>query len=322
MSPDYLLGLKINLSESMGVKNKLIWMLSSLVVLCITIYLLRLEALGWYFWHAYKHQDHVQTQSLDLKSYQVEIDGMAISDLENASGFTYNSKRNTLFTVLNQESQIVEIDLKGKVIRKIHVTGVEDMEGITHIADNRYVIADERDNRLVLVTLDDDATDLNINNSPTLRLGINPAGNKNFEGVSWDDNNSRLLVVKERDPKFIMSVKGFFDAKVNQPLNIEIKKVENFEAAIKWSLRDLSSVTYHSKTGHLLLLSDESRLIKEYDEDGKAVGALALWKGFHGLRQHVPQAEGVAVGEDGRIYVMSEPNLFYVFKHELSKTHN
>ena len=306
----------------MGAKNKLIWILSSFVVLAVTIYLLKLEALGWYFWHAYKYQDHSQTQSLSLKDYQVEIDGMAIPDLENASGFTYNSKRNTLFTVLNKESQIVEIDLKGKVIRKIHVMGVEDIEGITHITDNRYVIADERDNRLVLVTLDDDAIDLDIKNSPILKLGINPAGNKNFEGVSWDDNNSRLLVVKERDPKFIMSVKGFFDAKVNQPLNIEIKKVENFESAIKWSLRDLSSVTYHSKTGHLLLLSDESRLIKEYDEDGKAVGALALWKGFHGLRRHVPQAEGIAVGEDGRIYVMSEPNLFYVFKPGSSKLHN
>ncbi len=288
-------------------------------MLCGTLYYFKLEALGWYFWHAYKYQDPAQTQSLDLKNYQVEIDGMAIPDLENASGFTYNSKRNTLFTVLNKESQIVEIDLKGKVIRKIHVTGVDDMEGITHVADSRYVIADERDNRLVLVTLDDAATELNIKDSPILRLGLNPAGNKNFEGVSWDDNNSRLLVVKERDPKYMMSVKGFFDAKANQPLNITINKIDDFESAFKWSLRDLSSVTYHSKTGHLLLLSDESRLIKEYDEAGKAMGALALWRGFHGLHHHVPQAEGIAVGEDGRIYVMSEPNLFYVFKPSASK---
>jgi uncharacterized protein YjiK len=79
-------------------------------------------------------------------------------------------------------------------------------------------------------------------------------------------------------------------------------------------MRDLSSVTFHSDTGHLLLLSDESRLIKEYDEDGKALRALALWKGFHGLKAHVPQADGIAVGPDKSIYIMSEPNLFYVFK--------
>ncbi len=295
-------------------KNKRMWLLLFLFLLCAAVYQFKLEALGWYFWHAYKHQDPAQTQSLDLKNYQVEIDGLAIPEMENASGFTYNSERNTLFTVLNKESQIVEIDLKGKVIRKVQVTGVDDVEGITHIADNRYVIADESDNRLVLVTLDDDVTELTIKGSPVLKLGLNPDGNKNFEGVSWDDNNRRLLVVKERDPKYIMSVKGFFDAEVGKSLNIVISKIESFESAFKWSLRDLSSVTYHSKTGHLLLLSDESRLIKEYDEAGNALSALALWKGFHGLRQHVPQAEGIAVGEDGRIYIMSEPNLFYVFK--------
>jgi uncharacterized protein YjiK len=219
-----------------------------------------------------------------------------------------------LLTVLNKESQIVELSPTGKIIRKINVAGVDDMEGITHLDHERYVIADERDNRLIEIKLDADATSLDATHAMKLRLGINPAGNKNFEGVSWDDNNNRLLVAKERDPKYIMSVKGFFNAPEGVPLDIEIKQVAAFDAAIRWSLRDLSSVTYHSETGHLLLLSDESRLIKEYDDDGKAIGALALWRGFHGLKHHVPQAEGIAVGPDGRIYIMSEPNLLYVFK--------
>jgi uncharacterized protein YjiK len=283
--------------------------LTIVIILITAIYYFHLEALGWYFWHASKPVD-----GLNLKSYQVEIDGLPITGLENASGLTFNTERNTLFTVLNKESQIIEVDVRGKVLRKIDVSGVDDMEGITHLSDNRYVIADERDNRLLEVTLDDDATQLDATHSKKLRLGINPSGNKNFEGVSWDDNNNRLLVAKERDPKYILSVTGFFNAPADVPLDIQIKQVEAFDAAIRWSLRDLSSVTYHSETGHLLLLSDESRLIKEYDESGKAIGALALWRGFHGLKHHVPQAEGIAVGPDGRIYIMSEPNLLYVFK--------
>lgn len=278
----------------------------------MAVYALKLEAIGWYYWHAFKNSH--DTKALNLKDYQVEIDGLVIPELKNASGFTHNAKTNTLFTVLNQESQIVELGLNGQVIRKIHVTGVDDMEGITHIADNRFVVADERDNRLILMMIDDDSTEINANNSPKLKLGINPSGNKNFEGVSWDDQHQRLLVVKERDPKYVMSVTGFFEADTSKPLNIEIKKIEAFESAIKWSMRDLSSIAYHSETGHLLLLSDESRLIKEYSEEGKAVGALALWKGFHGLKESVPQAEGIAVGPDGQIYIMSEPNLFYSFK--------
>lgn len=298
-------------------KSKFFWIFVSTFLLIIAVYVLKLEAIAWYYWHAFKNPH--ETHSHNLKDYQVEIDGLVIPELKNASGFTHNAKTNTLFTVLNQESQIVELDLNGQVIRKIHVTGVDDMEGITHIADNRYVIADERDNRLILVIIEDDSVDIDVRNAPKLKLSINPSGNKNFEGVSWDDNHQRLLVVKERDPKYVMSVTGFFEAEIGKPLNIEIKRIEAFETAIKWAMRDLSSIAYDNGTGHLLLLSDESRLIKEYSEDGKAIGALALWKGFHGLKEHVPQAEGITVGSDGRIYIMSEPNLFYSFKPQTIK---
>ena len=293
-------------------KNKRRWLLALLILIFTGIYYFRLEALAWYYWHNYHSSAITHTKTLDLKNYQVEIDGLAIPDLTNASGFTYNTRSNTLFTVLNKESQIIELSLTGKVIRRVHVTGVSDMEGITHIAENRYVIADESDNRLVQVTLDDTATSVDVTQAPKLSLGLNVTSNKNFEGVSWDGKNKRLLVVKERDPKYILSAQGFFEASAGEPWSI--KRLNEYDAAIKWSLRDLSSVTYHDETDSLMLLSDESRLIKEYDEHGRAVGALALWKGFHGLKQHVPQAEGIAIGPDGSIYIMSEPNLFYVFK--------
>ncbi|MDP3211155.1 MAG: SdiA-regulated domain-containing protein [Methylotenera sp.] len=303
----------INHYLHMSQKNKRRWLFALLILIFANIYYFRLEALGWYVWHNNQSASTLPAKTLDLKNYRVEIDGLSIPDLANASGFTYNTRSNTLFTVLNKEAQIIELSLTGKVIRRVDVTGVSDMEGITHVAENRYVIADESDNRLVLVTMDDDATSIDVTNAPKLKLGLNFTSNKNFEGVSWDGKNNRLLVVKERDPKYILSVQGFFEAKVGEPL--EIKRLDKYDAAIKWSLRDLSSVTYHDETGSLVLLSDESRLIKEYDEHGHAVGALALWKGFHGLSRHVPQAEGIAIGPEGSIYIMSEPNLFYVFKH-------
>lgn len=288
------------------------WLLVATALLCLIVYVFRLEALLWHAWH--NHQPNTAKDALQLKHYGVAIHGLPILSLKNASGLTFNPVRNTLFTVLNQESKIIELDTQGRVVRQVDVTGVDDMEGITHVAGNRYVIADERDNRLILIHLTDGATTLDVTHAPKLKLGMNAAGNKNFEGVSWDDVNKRLLVVKERDPKYILSVTGFFEADMTQPLNVEIKRIEAFDRATQWSLRDLSSVTYLDDSGHLLLLSDESRLIKEYDEHGQALGALALWKGYHGLADHVPQAEGIAVGTDKSIYIMSEPNLFYVFK--------
>lgn len=81
----------------------------------------------------------------------------------------------------------------------------------------------------------------------------------------------------------------------------------------KLFLSDLSSLTTDVVSGHLLLLSDESRMVVEYSPDGQALSMLGLRRGFHGLSRTVPQAEGLAIDSQRRIYVVSEPNLFYRF---------
>jgi uncharacterized protein YjiK len=77
---------------------------------------------------------------------------------------------------------------------------------------------------------------------------------------------------------------------------------------------DLSSLQYDERSGHLLALSDESRLILELDVDGRPLSTLSLSKGRQGLQKTVPQAEGIAMDDDSTMYLVSEPNLFYVFK--------
>jgi len=79
-------------------------------------------------------------------------------------------------------------------------------------------------------------------------------------------------------------------------------------------VRDLSSLQYDEQTGHLLALSDESRLVIELDGDGQPLSSLSLRAGRHGLEHDVPQAEGIAMGPDGTLYLVSEPNLFYLFR--------
>jgi len=55
--------------------------------------------------------------------------------------------------------------------------------------------------------------------------------------------------------------------------------------------------------------------VVELDIHGKAISTLSLEAGDHGLEADVPQAEGIAMGPDGTIYLVSEPNLFYVFRN-------
>jgi uncharacterized protein YjiK len=79
-------------------------------------------------------------------------------------------------------------------------------------------------------------------------------------------------------------------------------------------VRDLSSLQYDERSGHLLALSDESRLILELDVGGRPLSTMSISGGRQGLKKTVPQAEGIAMDDDGTLYLVSEPNLFYVFK--------
>ena len=78
--------------------------------------------------------------------------------------------------------------------------------------------------------------------------------------------------------------------------------------------RNLSALAVDPRTGHLLALSDQSKLLLELDSAGKPVSSLSLFAGRHGLSRNVPQAEGVASDNAGNLYLISEPNLFYVFR--------
>lgn len=286
-------------------------MISLVVGLFFTLYYFKAEALAWHLWHQMHIQKH---EGLQLSTYQVVIEGKRLGNYKNASGLTYSSATGTLFSVLNDINMIVELTPQGEPLREIVVTGAVDLEGITHVEGEYFVLADERDSRLALIKIAADTRTVAIDETKLLRLGINDRGNKNFEGVSWDSVHNRLIVVKERDPKYVLSVSGFYHPDNLQQHILEVERLKQFDHALNWALRDLSSVTYHAQSGHLFLLSDESKLLKQFDASGRTMGSLALWKNFHGLHNSVPQAEGVTIGEDGTLYIVSEPNLFYVFK--------
>ena len=295
-------------------KSKLLKVGVALVVLAAalsTLYVIKAEAVAWHLWHQFKNQDH---QGLNLTDYQVAIEGKKLADYKNTSGLAFNHETGTLFTVLNDQGLIVELSREGVPLREIQVHGTDDLEGISHLEKDYYVVADERESKLWLLQIKPGMRDISIKDAKLLRFGMNERGNKNFEGVTYDSVHHRLIVVKERDPKYVMSVTGLYEPDASKQSQIEVQRMRQFDPALKWSLRDLSSVTYHEPTGHFFLLSDESKLLKQFNEAGQSLGSLALWKGFHGLQKSVPQAEGVSIDGEGNIYIVSEPNLFYVFK--------
>ena len=248
-----------------------------------------------------------------LESYQVGIEALPMQGVgHNASGLTYHPGRNTLFSVINRPAQVIELTLDGRLLRTLPVSGVDDLEGITHVRGDGFFLADERTQRLIYVSIGDDQKEVDTQGRPGIRLAFDLDDNLGFEGVSWDHRHNRLFVVKEKSPLRLFEVSGLADVLDGKLLNLEISEWLP-SGPSRWLLRDLSSLTYREASENMLLLSDESRLIVELDPQRQPSGLLVLRRGWHGLQADVPQAEGVAVGPGGQIFVVSEPNLFYRF---------
>ena len=293
-------------------------LLIALVLLLVlgggVLHYLHLDVLWWHSWRMQQAPAH--HDSLALDRYRVDIQRQPIEGLDDdVSALTFNPQTGTLFAVLNGEPLLVELSVEGQLLRKVRINGVHDMEGLTHVAGNRFVIAEERTQRLIEIEVADDAVELDVAGAPSLTIGLDLIGNKGFEGLSWDQRLQRLLVVKERDPLRVLAVSGFIGASPGSSIAVRIEELKSPDSPWLF-VRDLSSLSLHDETGHLLLLSDESNMLVEYDEDSHPRSLLGLWRGMHGLEHTVPQAEGLAMDEQQRLYLVSEPNLFYRFVPE------
>src|SRR5690606_38081110 len=266
----------------------------------------------WFSVQEWQHGAQWREQSLWLGDYRVAIEAKPIAEIRDVSALTFDPDRRTLFSVTNKPAKVVELSLQGDLLRTIDLEGFGDPEAIEYVAPGTYVIADEREQRLVKVRIDDATRVLAAADFQQLSLGIGRNGNKGFEGLAYDAANQRLLVAKERDPVRIFEVLGFPHVEEGKPLALQVNTDPKRDARL--FVRDLSSLDFDAATGHLLALSDESRLVIELNAQGKPISTLSLLRGQHGLKRSVPQAEGMAMDDEGNLYLISEPNLFYVFK--------
>lgn len=261
--------------------------------------------------HTYEWRD----KSLWLPDYQVGIEAKPIAGItQNLSGLTWNNDTKTLFAVVNNPAQIVEISTTGELLRSIQLNGFDDPEAVEYIGDNRFVIADERKQKIIKAIITTDTTEITKEGLQQLTLGIGMAGNKGIEGLAWDFVNKRLYAAKERDPVHIYEVIGFPQSP-NTTIDIEV--ANNPKRDQRLFVRDVSSLDFNQDYQHLLVLSDESKLIIEIDKRGRPISSLSLIVG-HGLSRSIPQAEGIAMDDKNNLYLVSEPNLFYVFKRKTS----
>ncbi|GFM84472.1 DNA-binding protein [Pseudomonas cichorii] len=258
-------------------------------------------------WQMLWQSDSQQTVGLDR--YKVEIEGQVIEGLEDdVSALSYDPDRKSLFTVTNQKNEMVELSLDGRILRRIPLTGFGDSEAIEYISPGVYVISDERQQRLLKVHVDDNTQTLDAADAVQLTLSIDVGRNKGFEGLAYDIKGQRLFIAKESEPVQIVEIRGFPQSSNSLGVIFDRKR----DAGL--FVRDMSSLYFDAPTGHLLLMSDESKKILELNDEGSPIASASLKKGQLGLSKDVPQAEGFTLDDEGTLYVVSEPNLFYKFR--------
>ena len=271
----------------------------------------RLFERGWFNLQAWRQP--LGEGSIGLADYRVVLEAQVIEGLDSdVSALTFDPVRKSLFTVTNKNPELIELSLDGRILRRIALVGFGDAEAVEFISEGIYVISDERQQRLIKVHVDDDTEYLDAADAEQMTLGLHVGGNKGFEGLAYDSVGKRLFVAKERDPMLIYEIHGFPHFKPEKTYSVHVINNPKRDAGL--FVRDLSSLQYDERSGHLLALSDESFLVLELDIDGRPLSSLSLLNGRHGLKKRVPQAEGIAMDDDGTLYLTSEPNLFYVFK--------
>ncbi|WP_122664050.1 SdiA-regulated domain-containing protein [Pseudomonas viridiflava] len=247
-----------------------------------------------------------RSASVWLPDYVVDVDAKALPGMEDdeASDVSYNPVTKTLFAVMGKNPFLVELTLKGDVLRKIPMLGWSNPEAVAVMENGFMAIADERQHQLSIVKVSPETTALNFADFPSYDLGASKNQNKAFESVAWDPRRQQLVLGEERPAAMFTWASNGSDVLTGGKQKVINKSLD---------LRNLSSLTVEPRTGHTLALSADSHMLLELDEKGEQVSFMTLLGGFNGLKDTIPRAEGVAFDEDGNLYIVSEPNLFYSF---------
>ena len=281
------------------------------------------SALGLTYWHlgpqdrlfaaeSERQVGESATVTLELREYQVRLDAKPVPTVaDNLSGLAYDRERGHLWAVVNNPEELLALGFDGELLARYPLDGFKDVEGIVSLGGGRLLLVEEQHNALVIVSVPDQPGPLFRADHGALSLPIPGGDNKGFEGAGYDSRKDRLFVVKEHSPRGLFEIRGL---KASLEGALDLKFIDRSEwIPARGVAADLSAVEYDEDEGRLLLLSHESAAVMELDGDGRFLASHALSRGSAGLRETVAQAEGMALDDRGNLYLVSEPNLFYVF---------
>jgi len=240
--------------------------------------------------------------SLDLERYQPDTDVIAIEGIDwNLSGVAWWPGHDSLLAVINSPAGLAHISTEGRLIHAIDLP-INDPEGIVMIdAQHGYVSSEPGALVPIEVRLDDEQG-LRVEFGAVIEVGEQFMGNNGLEGVTYDAERRRLYTVKERQPAALYQIDlPAEDAPEAEPV---VRRLLVF-APDTVDLSDAAGCVFDPKTGHLLVLSQEDRLLVEMTLEGREISRRSL--------NALVQPEGVTADDAGNLYIVGEPDQFVRF---------
>ena len=254
--------------------------------------------------------DH-QSDSFNLTDYRLTY-SRSISQIDdNLSGLSYWDDRDQLLAVLNRSPTILTLDMEGHITAQYPLDGISDTEGIAYLGNGQIALSDEKHGQIVLAQLPELPSTIDLTHAPKFSLGPADTNNSGLEGLEYDRTHDRLYAVKEHSPKAIFRITGLCANKLSCSFDdTHVEDLSHWLRSVGF-IHDFSSVMIEPIRGHVILLSEQNQSLLELDNTGEPRSYRPL--NLLPEDQNIPQAEGVTLDSMGNLYLVSEPNLFYIF---------
>ncbi|ASD64711.1 SdiA-regulated domain-containing protein [Bdellovibrio bacteriovorus] len=232
----------------------------------------------------------------------------------NLSGITYNYDSDSYFLIQNNSGNIFEYKADfTKPVRTIRMTNLTDAdtEDIVYLGNNQYAISTES-NQVLILKIDEVQTTVDVRDSrddvQMMQLPAPAKHNKGLEGVCFSKKHNTFYAVQEKKPKRIFEwTRPSHGNDIADAAALGVKEPFDTEKILKHVMSDLSACIYDDKNDQLLLLSHESSRVMRLNRQGQVVSTTDL--------PLLPdQYEGMTFSKDGKLIVVSEPNIVVILK--------
>ena len=239
----------------------------------------------------------VELNNFSLASAPITVGRVA----NNVSGMTFCLDTNSLFMTVNNPPSIIEVSPDGETKRVILLRGFDDTEAIAHLGGKQFGIAEQRHSTVCVINIDDNTRYVDYSEAVIVHLEPDRKTRGELKSLSYDLMRRRFFAAKSKEPQkvymFVKPVGKHDTPAIANPWNASAKSL---------NIKDITGLHFVSGKQTMLLLGGESQTIVECKPDGKEISRLRLPKA-------IGKPQGIALDNQGNMFVCGPPNLLYVF---------